>query len=106
MSHPWIALAGIGALAALYVVFPVVASAFAQFRAPRRLRCPETRTEAEVALDAAHAAWTAAFRAPLVRVKRCSLWPRRGECAQGCLTGPEATLRDEASRAPLDVARP
>ena len=40
-------------------------------------------------LDAKRAAFTAAFRHPVLRVKNCSLWPKRSGCQQSCLDLPE-----------------
>ena len=89
MSAPGIVLAAIVAVAMLYVVLPVVGEVFLRFRAKRGLRCPETGANAEVGLDARWAAFTSAFRHPILRVKNCSLWPERSGCEQGCLSHPE-----------------
>ena len=85
MSNPaWLILA-ILALGMLYVILPWVAHVFARYRRPRLVRCPETGTKAWVEIDAPHAALTAAFGAPDVRTKECSLWADRGACAEECL---------------------
>lgn len=84
--NPWAILAGVAAVATVYVVIPVVSSTYARFRRPRRLRCPETGTEAEVSVDARHAALTAALtHPPQLRVAGCSFWPERHACHEGCL---------------------
>jgi hypothetical protein len=83
--NPGIALASIAALA-LVVLVLFVWSTFDYFRAPRRLRCPETATDAEVTVDARQAALTSVFTRPRLRVVRCSLWPERYACAEGCLS--------------------
>ncbi len=88
MTAPWILLAAIAALAVVYVLLPVIGAVFARFRAPRALACPEAGTRAEVAADAGWAAFTAAFTRPVLRIKRCSLWPGRSGCAQKCLRTP------------------
>jgi hypothetical protein len=85
VENPWIVIAGIVAVAVVYVLLPVAADTFRRFRVPRILRCPETEKEAEVALDAPHAALTSAFGPPVLRVKNCSLWPEREDCPQDCL---------------------
>ena len=85
MSAPWIAVTAIIALAAVYVLVPVAADTFRRFRTKRSLRCPETGREAEVGIDAGRAALTSAFGRALLRVKNCSLWPGRKECAQECV---------------------
>lgn len=84
MSNLWITLAGIVVVGVVFVLIPVVGNAFLRFRGKRWLRCPETEADAEVGLDARHAAFTAAFHHPALRVKSCSLWPEREGCAQGC----------------------
>ncbi len=88
MSAPWILLAAIVAVAVVYILLPVIGSVFFRFRATRGLTCPETGTNAEVGADAGWAAFTAAFRHPIVRVKRCSLWPGQRGCDQSCLRPP------------------
>ncbi|MBI2553470.1 MAG: hypothetical protein HYV92_03395 [Candidatus Rokubacteria bacterium] len=85
MSAPWIVLAAIVALAVAYVLLPVVGAVFVRFRAPRELACPETGKSVRVGAAAGWAAFTAAFRHPVLRVKNCSLWPGRSRCEQGCL---------------------
>jgi hypothetical protein len=85
MEHPWLVLAGIAIIALVYVLAPVVASAYARFRGARAFRCPLAGTNVEVTLDAGHAALTAAFGPPALRINRCTLWPQRTWCAQACL---------------------
>lgn len=85
MSQPWIVLAAVIALGALYVLLPVVLGTCASYRGARRLRCPETDRDAEVGVDAVRAAWTSAFGPPRLRVKACSLWPKRSGCGRSCL---------------------
>ncbi|HEV8310288.1 MAG TPA: hypothetical protein VGW35_21700 [Methylomirabilota bacterium] len=85
-------------IAVVYVLLPVAADEFAHFRRPRRLRCPETGADAEVGVDARHAAWTALFRHPVARVSTCSLWPGRRGCAQACVKGADVPA-PPASRA-------
>lgn len=100
MNAPWILLAAIVAVALVYVLLPVVGEVFLRFRAKRQLRCPETGTNAEVGVDARRAAFTAAIRQPLLRVKSCSLWPERLGCGQHCLGHPEEE-KPEPLRSPL-----
>jgi hypothetical protein len=85
MEHPWLILAGILVIGLVYVLIPVVADAYARYRGVRALRCPLAGVGVEVALDAGHAARTAAFGRPALRIRRCTLWPRRTWCAQACL---------------------
>jgi hypothetical protein len=86
MSHPGIVLVAVLAVAFLYILMPLVADTFRRFRSPRTLRCPETGGPAEVGIDASRAALSSAFGQPLLRVKSCSLWPKRDQCKQDCLT--------------------
>ena len=86
MSHPWIVLVAVLAVALLYVLMPLVADSFRRFRTPRALRCPETGATAQVGIDASRAALSSAFGQPLLRVKNCTLWPERDRCDQHCLT--------------------
>ncbi|HSB67845.1 MAG TPA: hypothetical protein VLH58_02770 [Candidatus Methylomirabilis sp.] len=86
MSHPWIVLVAVLAVAFLYVLMPLVADTFRRFRSPRTLNCPESGGRAEVGIDASRAAFSSAFGQPLLRVKSCSLWPERDRCNQHCLT--------------------
>ncbi len=90
MDTPWILIAAILTVAALYVLVPLVTHTFFRYRPRRHLRCPETGNEVEVCVDASRAAFTAAFGEPLLRVKDCSLWPERKECDQGCLRPSES----------------
>lgn len=102
MSDPWIVLGGIAGIAVLYVLVPVVGDAFARFRHPRAVRCPETGTLAEVGVAAGRAALSAAYGDPDLRVERCSLWPGRQGCAQRCVgeapPARPATALDEVAR--------
>jgi hypothetical protein len=86
MSHPWIVLVAVLAVAFLYVLMPLVADTFRRFCRPRMLSCPETGGTAEVGIDASRAAVGSVFGLPLLRVKSCSLWPKRDQCKQDCLT--------------------
>ena len=85
MNTPWIVLAAIVAVAVVYVLLPVIVEVFLRFRARRQLTCPETGMDAEVGVDPLVAGFTAAFRHPVLRVKSCSLWPKRAGCGQACL---------------------
>lgn len=97
MSQPWIVLAAVIALGALYVLLPVVLGAFASYRRTRCLRCPEADQDAEVGVDAVRAAWTSAFGPPRLKVKACSLWPVRSGCGRACLGSEKVEKRVFAS---------
>jgi hypothetical protein len=67
-----------------------------KFRGKRLVTCPETLAAAAVSVDAGHAAITAVFGGPELRLSRCSRWPERAACGQECLAqieaAPEACL--------------
>jgi hypothetical protein len=93
MSAPWIIVCSIIALAVLYVLLPLVAETFSRFRGRRLIRCPVTGEEAKVDVDAGRAALTSAFGRVFVRIKGCTLWPERKDCAQDCAQLPEIGAR-------------
>lgn len=67
VKDPWALLIGLALVAGVFVLVPVAGGVYMRLRGRRLLRCPETRLPAVVGLDAAYAAWTAAFRRPLLR---------------------------------------
>lgn len=73
------------ALAALYFIVPFVVGTYIKYRGKRVITCPETRKPAAVEVDARRAALTAAVSHPELRLKSCSRWPERQDCAQECL---------------------
>jgi hypothetical protein len=91
MTDSWTVLAGLALVAIVFVVAPVAGGVYLRLRKPRLVSCPETHSPAMVGLDAAYAAWTAAFRWPRLRVRSCTLWPRRAGCSQRCCGLPELT---------------
>ena len=81
----WIAIA-ILATGVSYLLVPYMLSIWARFHRPRMVTCPATGRDALVVIDARKAALTAPFHDPLVlEVERCTEWPERQHCAQGCL---------------------
>jgi hypothetical protein len=72
-------------LGALYVVLPVMVHAYLQHRGSWIVECPEADTCVGVTLDTRHAAVTAAFGAPDLRVSGCARWPQLQHCDQICL---------------------
>lgn len=84
--NPWIVLGGVVLLALVFVVLPVVSATWSYFRSLRRVRCPEAGADADIAVLAGRAAFTAAYtHPPRARIARCSLWPERQACAEACL---------------------
>ncbi len=84
MKTPWLTMGSILSLAWLYVLLPVIEHTFQRYRKKRVVKCPETGGLAEVDMDAPRAAFSSAFGRPRLRVKDCTLWPKRKGCKQGC----------------------
>lgn len=85
MTNLWMALPWIVAAAVLIVIAPVVVGAYLRSRRSRNVRCPATRTDAMIEVDAWHAAQTAFPGPPDVRVKTCSHWPELAGCDEACV---------------------
>ena len=85
MKIPLITMISVIALGVLYVLIPVAANTYRRFHRRRGLRCPETGGFAEVDIDAHHAARSSAFGRMRLRIKNCTLWPKRKGCAERCL---------------------
>ena len=73
------------ALGGLYVLLPVVIHTFQLYRNKKVKICPETGGLAQVDIDARRAALTSAIGRPHLRIKNCTLWPKRKDCDQNCL---------------------
>jgi len=73
------------AIGLLYVVLPTMAIAYGKYRQDRSVMCPETSKKATVQPDAKHAALMEVLgREDEVRLRDCSRWPERKNCAQLC----------------------
>lgn len=81
-------------LAAFYFVVPFVAGTYLKFRGKRVITCPETRKPAGVEVDTVHAALTAAYTHPDLRLKTCTRWPEKKDCGQECLLQIEIAPED------------
>jgi hypothetical protein len=70
------------------VGFLWVLPAWRGYRGKRIVRCPGTEPawEAAVEVDAARVAVSAWGGPPDVRLKDCSRWPEKADCAQECLS--------------------
>ena len=79
-------VAGVVVLGLYFVVAPVVLSTYRRYRGRRTIICPETDQIVEMELKAGRAGIMAALGKPELRVKWCSLWPRRKGCAEECVT--------------------
>lgn len=75
----------IGATGLLFVIAPVVIDIYVRYRGGKVLNCPEILGAAEVTLKTHRAALAAAFGHPVLRVKSCSLWPKKMGCAEKCV---------------------
>jgi nucleotide-binding universal stress UspA family protein len=98
--NAWVVIIGIVVVAALYVVLPVAAAAFSQYRRAWRLRCPADGADAEITIDAPRAAIGEVLGRPWREVSRCSLWPTIRLCKQECLSLSESEMRPIPTGAP------
>ena len=85
MGTLWLLIGAVILLGIFYVLLPRVTYIFRRYRKKRVLRCPETGMLVEVDLDPRFVALSSPFGQPLLRVKNCTLWPKKKECAQECL---------------------
>jgi hypothetical protein len=69
----------------LYNVFLLMRHIYNQCRYRKVVTCPDTQSLAEVTLRAGWAAITATVGKPRLRVRSCSQWPGKKECAQKCI---------------------
>jgi hypothetical protein len=73
----------LGAVFAAYLV--VALRAYFRYRGARVVTCPETKRAAGVEVNGWHAAITALWDRPDLRLQSCSRWPERQNCGQECL---------------------
>ena len=85
MNRLFLLIAGVVAVGLYFVVRPAVLTTYRRYRGRRTIICPETDQIAEIEIKAARAGIMAALGKPSLRVKWCSLWPRRKGCAEECL---------------------
>jgi hypothetical protein len=78
-------LVGLFVLGLLYVALPFTVDVYRRFNYRKVVKCPETGQLTEVKPNALWAALTANFRKPSLRVRDCSLWPKREGCAEKCV---------------------
>ena len=84
-TNPLLLIAGILAIGLVFVVAPVFIDAYRQYRNQKVVTCPQTHGFAEVNLKAGLGALGAAVGRPVIRVKSCSLWPKREGCDEKCV---------------------
>ena len=85
MNRMLLLITGVIALGSYFVIAPVVADTYRRYRGRKTVICPDTGQIAEVNLKAVTAGAMSALGKNWVRVKWCSLWPRRKGCAQECV---------------------
>ena len=85
MKTPLILVTAIIALGGIYVLLPLVVHTFQRYRNKRVMTCPETEGLAEVNIDAQRAAYSSAFGRPLLKIKNCTLWPKKKGCDEDCI---------------------
>jgi hypothetical protein len=85
METAWITIAAITVLGMVYVTLPIFVDYFRHYHHKRVLRCPETGGLVEVDINARRAAWSSLFGKPLLKVKNCTLWPKRKGCNERCI---------------------
>ncbi len=85
MKTSLITIAMVVALGGLYVLLPLVIHTVQRYRNKEALTCPETNGPAEVNIDAPRAAFSSAFGRPLLKIKNCTLWPKKKGCDEDCI---------------------
>jgi hypothetical protein len=85
MNRVFLLIAGITVVGLYFVVAPVVITTYRRHCGRKTIICPESGQIAEVELKAVGAGLMSALAKQWVRVKWCSLWPRRKGCAQECV---------------------
>lgn len=83
-TNPLMLIAGIFAIGLVFVFAPVFVDAYRKYRYRKVITCPQTHGYAEVDLKAGLGALGAAVGNPVMRVKNCSLWPKRKGCDEKC----------------------
>lgn len=84
-TNPLMLIAGIVAFGLVTVVAPIAIDVFRRYRYRKVITCPEAHSLAEVNIDAGKAALGAAVGRPVLRVRNCSLWPKRKGCDENCV---------------------
>ena len=85
MNRLFLLITGAVILGFYFAAGPTVVSTYRRYRGRRTIICPETDQIAEMEIKAGRAGVMAALGKPDLRVKWCSLWPRRKGCAEQCI---------------------
>ena len=91
--NAWVVLTGVVLIAALYVVLPVGLAMSARYRRQKLVDCPVGYRPATIRMGRAGLAEATGIRA-LRRIRYCSLWPTRHDCARRCLDLHDERLRE------------
>jgi hypothetical protein len=97
MNRLFLLIAGVVMLGLYFVVGPAVLNTYRRYRGRRTIICPETDQIAEMEIKAGRAGVMAAFGKRDLRVKWCSLWPRRNGCAEECIKDDWQSAGEERS---------
>lgn len=95
MKTPLTLVIGIIALGLFYNVLPFTRDAYRRFSYGKIVSCPDTGGFAEVKLNALWAAFASIFGKPALRVRSCTLWPKKRGCAEACVKEAWATERGD-----------
>ena len=85
MDRLFFLIAGVVTLGLYFVIAPVVVNTYRRYRRRKTIICPDTDQIAEVDIKAMQAGVMSVLGEHRVRVKWCSLWPRKKGCAQECV---------------------
>jgi hypothetical protein len=85
MDRLFLLIGGLVALGIYFVIAPVVTNTYRRYRDRKTIICPDTGQIVEVELKAVRASLMSTLGKHSVRVKCCSLWPRKKGCAQECV---------------------
>jgi nucleotide-binding universal stress UspA family protein len=102
---PWTLIPAFGAIALVFVVTPVGFAAFTHWRRPFRVACPGAGVEAQIGVNARHAALSEILGGDRLALEACSLWPAHGGCRSECLTRPHGRMRPVHRGEPPSRAR-
>ncbi len=85
MDRLFLLIAGVAILGLYFMIAPVAINTYRRYRKRKTIICPDTGQIVELDLNAVHAGLMSALGKHCVRVKWCSLWPRKKGCAQECV---------------------
>lgn len=85
MQDPWLVIAAVMALAAIYVMLPVFLYVFSRYRKGKNVRCEELNQDGCIYINASKAALYSLIGESKLQIKQCSLWNGTKDCKQECL---------------------